>query len=215
MIDGTNHIAGQVAWAYVHGEWPSVRIKYIDGDPLNNRIINIRLHDKSRDEIKSEKLTPERLRELLHYEPVSGWFTWRVDNSGAKPGERAGSIHGFGYRTIGVDYKKYLEHRLAVVYMTGQWPVGEVDHKNGIKSDNRWENLIVSTKSENNHNKLHKRLRQGTGIVGVNRHGNAYRARLQVSGKVIDLGRFKTIEAAASARSEALVKYGIRTRTEA
>lgn len=211
MIDGVNHIAGQVAWAYVHGAWPHVRIKYIDGDPLNNRIGNIRLHDKARDDIKAEKLTADRLRDLLHYEPITGHFTWRVNNSVAKPGERAGGGHGLGYRSIGIDYKKYLEHIVAVLYMIGEWPSGDVDHKNGIKSDNSWTNLVVATKSENNHNKgLH--VRSKTGFAGVYKHGNKYRARIQLDNKTHDIGLFNSIEEAAKARAEAAEKFGIRAR---
>jgi hypothetical protein len=213
MIDGVNYIAGQVAWAYVHGAWPCARIKYIDGDKLNNRIDNIRVHDKSQDEIKAQEMTAERLRELLHYEPLTGRFTWRVHNSVAIPGERAGGAHGGGYRSIGIDYKKYLEHTLAVLYVTGQWPENDVDHKNGIRSDNRWENLIVATKSENNHNKGLS-PRNKTGYAGICKHGNKYRARLEVQGKPIDLGCFSALEDAIEARKAAIEKYGIRTRDD-
>lgn len=211
MIDGASYIAGQAAWAYVHGAWPHVRIKYIDGNPLNNRIDNIRIHDKSETDIKAEKMTAERLRELLHYEPQTGIFTWRVNNSVAKPGDRAGGGHGQGYRSIGLDYKKYLEHILAVLYMTGEWPDRDVDHENGIKDDNRWDNLIISTKSENNHNKgLHPRSK--TGKIGVYRHGNKFRARIQLAGKTMDIGLYNTIEEAAEARAKAAAEYGIRGR---
>lgn len=211
MIDGVNHIAGQVAWTYVHGAWPHARIKYIDGNPLNNQIDNIRVQDADHALVKSIQLTANRLRELLHYEPATGWFTWRVNTAVSKPGERAGNLHGFGYRQIGLDYKKYLEHILAFLYMTDAWPDGDVDHKNGLKDDNRWDNLIVATKSENNHNKGMLR-RNKTGIVGVHKHGNKYRARLQVAGKNIDLGMHNSIEEAKVARDKALAQHGIRGR---
>lgn len=211
MIDGVNYIAGQVAWAYVHGAWPHARIKYIDGNALNNQIDNIRVQDGDKDAIKNTKLTAERLRELLHYEPLTGHFTWRINSAVAKPGERAGGGHGGGYRQIGLEYKKYSEHVLAVLYMTGEWPATDVDHKNGLKDDNRWDNLIVSTKSENNHNKgLHSRNKTGT--IGVNRHGNKFRARLQLAGKIIDLGTFKSLEDAIQARAEAALRHGVRGR---
>lgn len=211
MIDGTNYIAGQVAWAYVHGAWPAARIKYIDGDKLNNRIDNIRIHDRAKETIKADTLTAERLRELLHYEPKTGHFTWRINNSVAKPGERAGTVDGHGYRAIGLDYKKYLEHILAFFYMTGEYPASDIDHKNGIRSDNRWENLTVATKSENGHNKgLHPRSK--TGHAGVYKHGNKFRARIQLEGKTHDIGLFSSIEDAVLARAEAVAKLGIRQR---
>lgn len=206
MIDGVNYIAGQVAWAYVHGAWPHARIKYIDGNKLNNRIDNIRVQDRDRAEVKSERLSLERLKELLHYEPSTGWFTWRITSSVAKPGERAGGGHGLGYRQIGLDYKKYLEHTLAYFYMTGEWPTVEVDHKNRDKSDNRWENLELATRSQNGHNKgLHHR--STSGFPGVVFHGSGYRARMDIAPQKLNLGWFGTIAEARIARLLAEVKH--------
>lgn len=199
MIDGINYIAGSAALAYVNGEWPKNRIKYIDGNKLNNRVENIRVHDKHRAEIKAQKLTQSRLKELLHYEPDTGWFTWRVYSSIYNPGDRAGGLHGRGYRSIGVDYKKYLEHSLAWLYMTGVWPPHEVDHINRAREDNRWTNLRAATRSQNGHNKgMHKA--NGVGFPGVGRHGNKYRSRMYLSGKIKDYGCFPTIAQARIAR---------------
>ena len=206
MLDGTNYIAGQLAWLYVNGEWPPARIKYINGDKLDNRIENIRVQSVPKSEIKNARMTPERLRELMHYEPLTGHFTWRINSAVAKPGQRAGGGHSLGYRAVGLDYKKYLEHVLAYLYMTGEWPAGEVDHINGDKTDNRWSNLRLATRSQNGHNKgLHPR--SSTGISGVNKHGNKFRARIWDNGVVIDLGCFASLEAAAKARAAAEKKY--------
>lgn len=199
MVDGTNYIAGSLAWCYVHGSWPMERIKYIDGNKLNNRISNIRLQDRSQDEIKSQLMTQERLKELLHYEPSTGWFTWRIASAVAQPGERAGGGHGQGYRQIGLDYKKYLEHIIAWFYMTGEWPDREIDHKNRDKSDNRWENLCLATRSQQGHNKGMS-SRNKLGFPGVNKHGTKYVSRILVDGAKIHLGWFKTIAQARIAR---------------
>lgn len=199
MVDGTNYIAGSLAWCYVHGSWPMERIKYIDGNPLNNRIANIRLQDQSREAIKAQLLTYERLKELLHYEPETGWFTWRINSAVAKPGDRAGNIHGFGYRQIGLDYKKYLEHSLAWFYMTGEWPKTEIDHINRDKSDNRWANLRAATRSQQGHNKGMS-ARNKLGFPGVNKHGTKYVSRILVDSKAIHLGWFSTIAQARIAR---------------
>lgn len=206
MVDGTNYISGGLAWLYENGAWPHARIKYIDGNKLNNRIVNIRVQDGCAEAIKAQKITHDRLKEVLHYEPETGWFTWRISSAVAKPGERAGGGHGLGYRSIGLDYRKYLEHILAWFYMTGTWPTKEVDHINLDKSDNRWENLREATRSQNGHNK-NQNPRNKTGTKGVHLHGNKYRARLWVDGKDFDLGSYDTIEEASAARRAAEKLY--------
>lgn len=198
MVDGRNYIAGQLAWRYQTGDWPR-RIKYINGNKLDNSLSNIRVHDKSADEIKANSMTQGRLKELLHYEPSTGWFTWRHPSSHVNAGDRAGTVHGFGYRQIGLDYKKYLEHSLAWLYMTGEWPSPEVDHENRNRADNRWTNLRLATRSEQGHNKgLHKS--NSLGFPGVYPHGNKYRARLSIDGETKDYGLFPTIAQARIAR---------------
>lgn len=198
MVEGYNYIAGTLAWLHENGEWPA-RIKYLNGNKLDNRIANIGVHDRTRDEIKDEPMTQARLKELLHYEPETGCFTWRIFSTLVRPGDRAGGGHGLGYRAIGLDYKKYLEHTLAYLYMTGEWPENEIDHLNRDKSDNRWANLRHVTRSENGRNKSMNK-RNKLGFPGVLLHGTKYRSRIDVSGKTLDLGWFVTLAQARIAR---------------
>ena len=78
-------------------------------------------------------ITQARLKELLTYDPETGYFTRNVNVKGANAGERAGTITAKGYIAIGIDRKHYLAHRLAFLYMTGEWPKELVDHKDTIK----------------------------------------------------------------------------------
>lgn len=196
MIDGSNYIAGPVAWCYMHGEWPS-RLKYISGNKADLRLANLRVDGGIN---KSDAMNAARLRELLHYEPTTGWLTWRVHSSGRpKPGERAGGLQGLGYRAIGVDYKKYLEHTLIWLWMIGEWPTKEIDHINGDKSDNRWENLREATRSEQGHNKP-RGVAGKSGFPGVYLHGGKYRSRITVDGVHTDFGWYVTIAQARIAR---------------
>src|ERR1019366_2534525 len=94
-------------------------------------------------------ITQQRLLELLHYEPSNGQFTWKVHRHRCRPGAIAGCREDLGYIRIGVDGCYYRAHRLAFLYMTGQFSKGEVDHMNLDKSDNRWANLRAATRSEN------------------------------------------------------------------
>ncbi|WP_292613113.1 HNH endonuclease signature motif containing protein, partial [Nitrobacter sp. 62-13] len=83
------------------------------------------------------------VRELLHYDPETGRFTWR---SGQKAGRAAGSIGG-RYVQIMIGKKNYLAHRLAWLYVHDSPPLEEIDHVNGDPRDNRINNLRLASKS--------------------------------------------------------------------
>jgi len=97
--------------------------------------------------------TAARVRELLFYDPNTGVFTWRLNRGGRKAGSVAGrGGHQRGYRLIGVDGKTYLEHRLAWLYVTGEWPQDEVDHIDGKTDNNRIANLRQASRVQNSQN---------------------------------------------------------------
>lgn len=60
-------------------------------------------------------LTQERLKEILHYYDEFGIFVWKNKiRKGIQIGDTAGSKHGVGYWSIGINGKHYLAHRLLV-----------------------------------------------------------------------------------------------------
>jgi hypothetical protein len=98
-------------------------------------------------------LTQEKLKGLLNYNPDTGIFTWKVaTNNRIRVGEVAGSIDANRYRRIRIEGVKYLEHRLAFLYMLGTVP-DNVDHIDQDRSNNKWPNLRVCSLSENQHNR--------------------------------------------------------------
>lgn len=146
----------------------------------------------------AKSLTAERLRELLHYDPDTGDWTWKVSRSGrVAPGQRAGSVSD-GYLKIFVEGKRYGAHRLAVLYMMGKWPKNRVDHRDGDTFNGRWKNLREATHSQNIANsKLRKD--NSSGSKGVLRTANGrYQAR-------IILGTFDTLTEAAKAYQRAAI----------
>lgn len=146
-------------------------------------------------------LTQSRLKELLHYDPETGVFTWRVNKGGpAKAGGLAGSRNRGGYRIIGIDYRLYQAHRLAWLYIHGEWPKHEIDHINGVRDDNRIDNLRGATHAENHQNRK-KSTRNTSGFLGVSWYPatKKWRSRIRTNRKLKSLGLFDTPESAHAA----------------
>jgi hypothetical protein len=72
-------------------------------------------------------LTAERFKEVLHYDPETGDWTWCKARQKCSIGSTVGAINNFGYRLIDVDDRQHLSSRLAFLYMTGSWPQNQVD----------------------------------------------------------------------------------------
>ena len=150
-------------------------------------------------------ITVDRLREILHYEPESGEFRWRVSpRYRIDAGDVAGSLQQ-GCRRVRIDGRRYRGSRLAWLYMTGVWPEHEVDHINLDSTDNRWGNLREATRAQNQAN---TRARGLSGLKGAClHHSGAWEAKITVAGKTIHLGHFNTREAAFRAYADAALKY--------
>jgi hypothetical protein len=102
-----------------------------------------------------KRLTKDRLREVLSYNPDTGVWIWiKKTSKKILIGDIAGNVKDGKYRQIKIDGFLYYAHVLAWLYMTGEWPKGEIDHKdnNGSKDDNRWCNLREATSSQNKFN---------------------------------------------------------------
>lgn len=153
-------------------------------------------------------LTAEKLRSLMTYDPSTGVFTRLVTvSSNARSGMTAGSKHKTGYIHIRVNRIDYKAHRLAWLYVHGVWPVGNIDHANGIIDDNRISNLREASFQQNCAN-ARTRKDNSSGNKGVKRFKSRWQARIGEGGK-IHLGTFDTrAEAAAAYAGAAKVMYG-------
>lgn len=144
-------------------------------------------------------LTQDMLRSVLLYEPETGHLTWRIrPNRKMKAGDRAGFVTSRGYLEVRVFRVPYLAHRLAFLYMTGRWPNNLIDHANGDPSDNRWVNLREATLAQNRFNSKIN-INSKTGLKGVSKIGNKWRAHIGIEGKVKSLGFSDSPEAAHEA----------------
>ena len=149
-------------------------------------------------------ITQERLKELVSYDPETGVFVWLQDNgTKAKAGDIAGRVDFYGYIKIHADGCSYSAHRLAWLYMTGQFPKMNVDHKNGDRSDNRIANLRDVPQQINcqNHRKQNGQKKELIGACFDKATGK-FKAQIMHKGVNFHIGRVDTEELAHSAYVE-------------
>ena len=157
-------------------------------------------------------ITQDFLKSILEYDPDTGTFTWkprpvrpefsRTDKvwNAAWSGKVAGTLcHGYVKLCIGYG-KQYNAHRLAWLYMTGEWPEHDIDHIDLDRSNNAFSNLREATRWQNILNKR-RRSDNKSGHKGVSQHTQSgmWRARVSMNGKVVHCSLHKTKEAAAAA----------------
>lgn len=139
-------------------------------------------------------ITQARLKELLHYDQLTGEFTRRVCVNGRWPvGSVCGMLDDHGYIKVRVDGFRIRAHRLAFLHVLGYLPA-EVDHINGIRSDNAWSNLRDCSRSENQQNIGGARRDNKCKLAGAsfNKTYQKYVAQIQINKQKINLGRFDT-----------------------
>jgi hypothetical protein len=86
--------------------------------------------------------------------------------------------------------RSYRSHRLAWLYITGDWPRA-VDHINGNRCDNRWENLREVDNKTNTENARHARSsNRSCGVLGVTKRGKRFIAQIKSDGVHRYLGSF-------------------------
>lgn len=143
------------------------------------------------------KLTPERLRQLLNYDPQTGVFTHACRKKRVRLGSVAGTLEVKGYWKHRIDGETHRGHRLAWLYFYGEWPAGHIDHINGNRSDNRIANLRDVTALENRQNI--RKANSATGFLGVYKLRDKFVALIGHQYKNIRLGAFDTAEEAHEA----------------
>ena len=153
-------------------------------------------------------LTQERLKELLHYDEDTGVFVWRHSSFGVNEGDIAGCENSNGYIRIKIDGQSYKSHRLAVLYCIGSWPVNQIDHIDGVRTNNSIFNLREATQTENVRNsRIFHNNTSGVKGVNWNKLKCKWQARLSTDVGRKHLGYFTTIEEADKVVRAAREKY--------
>lgn len=152
-------------------------------------------------------LSAERLRELLDYNAETGIFTRRLDvmcgrngkQFAARAGDRVGTPSGQGangnFRLVAhLDGRLYKMHRLAWLYVHGEWPVSVIDHVNGNASDNRIANLRDVSRAVNQQNRRKPASHNKSGILGVTwlPLRKEWVARIRINGKTKAIGYYNS-----------------------
>ena len=147
-------------------------------------------------------LTQDELKRQLHYCHKTGIFTRLVSNSSRV---KTGGIAGYldkttGYIKISVNGYQHYAHRLAFLFMDGEFPLEQVDHINGVRDDNRWLNIRHASQAENLRN-AGLRSDSSSGFKGVSfyKTRGKYEAYCNTGGKRTKLGYHDTAEAAYEA----------------
>ncbi len=166
----------------------------------------------------TQEVTHEYLLEHFSYSPETGHLKWikrpKGGNKARLGDEPVGCINNVtGYLSVGIKRKRYYVHRVIWFYVHGEWPKNMIDHINGIRADNRLENLRDVPRHINTQNvKKAQKDNLKTGLLGVvddskvNKK-NPYSAKIKVNSKSIHLGYFSTPQQAHDAYVVAKRKY--------
>lgn len=145
-------------------------------------------------------LSQAELKKQVHYDPMTGAFTWAVLKPGVRVGDAIGTVTRFGYLSVTLNGKKYQAHRLAWLYVYGTQPPDRIDHKNTDRLNNRIANLRAATNTQNMQNSGRNHANT-SGFKGVDWHKSKrkWRATAKHEGRSKHLGYFETPELASVA----------------
>lgn len=156
-------------------------------------------------------LTQEQLKEILFYCPTSGQFTWIKHNKYTNIKSRgiAGHTHpNTGYVSITIDRKFNAAHRLAWLYMTGSYPEHCIDHINGIKHDNSFDNLRSVDQSTNCKNrKVSVNNKSGVSGVYLDKKTGKWEVRIGHNKRKHYFGRYKDLDDAIKVRNTEIKNF--------
>lgn len=185
-----------------HGAWPPGLVVHLNGDVGDNRIANLGAATRSiaLARTKAEAVSAANVHAIFEYR--AGRLVWRSSKGGRHraAGNEAGSLSEQGYVVVQTGRRSIAAHRIVWLMHHGDWPKGEIDHINGIRHDNRIENLrdvIRQTNAENRRKACTHSKSKALGVETL--PSGKFRARIRSNGVLHELGVFDEMSAAHAA----------------
>lgn len=145
----------------------------------------------------------ETLRQLFRYEAETGNLFWAIRKARATNLRRPiRSPDKDGYYRAKIDGSAFKVHRIIFALHHGFWPIGQVDHIDGNKANNRIQNLRECKAHQNSSNRKISKSNT-TGFKGVSRYRNKFKAHIRHRGIGTHLGYFNSPEEAHAAYCKA------------
>lgn len=142
--------------------------------------------------------TEALIRQFVAYDPLTGLLTWKLrrPHSSATAGDQIGSLNSWGYLRFSMLKREYMAHRVCWFLHYGEWPTQQIDHINGVKTDNRIANLRDVPQNVNMQNLLPTRRKTTSGLLGAHVSGSTaskpWSSAIKVDGRSYYLGDFDT-----------------------
>ena len=195
-INNKNRSAQKLAWLYMYGYYPNERVHSINGICTDNRIENLTIPKLDKE------ITQKILKDNFFYDESCGNFIrLKLSRSGSPEGSIAGTLNRkLGYIVFFIKGKLYYAHRLAWLYMTGEFPENQIDHIDGNRANNSWSNLRGATAQDNMKNQILK-CNNKSGYKGVSYSNSKqkYVAQCRIDKKFKFLGHYDSPEDASTA----------------
>lgn len=147
----------------------------------------------------TNELTSSRLKELVYYDPETGEFCRMVSVANILAGPVNPKPSKNGYLRMHIDGRLYYLHRLAWLYVYGEWPK-EVDHIDGNPVNNKINNLRNCSHKQNMQNMSTKTIAV-SGLKGAYWHPicQMWQAKIRYDNRTKSLGYFHSPEEAHQA----------------
>ena len=158
--------------------------------------------------LTQKSYTPEQIAKMLRVDE-DGNLWWKQPKQGRRMSKPVGSLNNRGRLSVGIDGKIYFNHVLCFCLYHGKWPKVEldIDHINGVRDDNRKENLREVTRSENHLNSTKPRGKSEHRNTFFDNYTGLWRVSQNIKGKYKSK-YFKTLDAALAFRDSIRDEFG-------